>query len=41
MDWGIEEPKEKPIYKVREIRNEIEGKIKEMAEVIGRENKNS
>ena len=29
IDWGIEEPKEKPIEKVREIRDEIE--IKELA----------
>jgi arsenate reductase (thioredoxin) len=29
IDWGIEDPKEKPIEKVREIRDEIE--IKELA----------
>lgn len=30
QDWGIEDPKGKPIEKVREIRNEIEKKIKEL-----------
>ena len=31
QDWGIEDPKGKPIEKVREIRNEIEKKVKELA----------
>jgi protein-tyrosine-phosphatase len=31
IEWGIEDPKEKPIEQVREIRNEIEGRIKELA----------
>jgi arsenate reductase (thioredoxin) len=31
IDWGIEDPKDKPIEKVREIRDEIEGRIKELA----------
>lgn len=39
-DWGIEDPKGKPIEKVREIRDEIEKKIKEMVEEIGKENAN-
>ncbi len=39
-DWGIEDPKGKPIEKVREIRDEIERKIKEMVEEIGKENTN-
>ena len=39
-DWGIEDPKGKPIEKVREIRDEIERKISEMVEVIGKENMN-
>ena len=30
QDWGIEDPKGKPIEKVREIRNEIEKKVKEL-----------
>jgi protein-tyrosine-phosphatase len=36
LDWGIEDPKGKPIEKVREIRDEIERKIKEMVEAIGK-----
>jgi protein-tyrosine-phosphatase len=28
IDWGIEDPKGKPIEKVREIRDEIEKKVK-------------
>jgi protein-tyrosine-phosphatase len=31
IDWGIEDPKDKPIEKVREIRDEIERGIKELA----------
>jgi protein-tyrosine-phosphatase len=41
LDWGIEDPKGKPIEKVREIRDEIERKIKEMVEEIGKENTNN
>ena len=41
LDWGIEDPKGKPIEKVREIRDEIERKIREMVEVIAKENMNS
>ena len=32
IDWGIEDPKDKPIEKVREIRDEIERRIKELAD---------
>jgi protein-tyrosine-phosphatase len=32
MDWGIEGPKGKPIEKVREIRDKIERKVKELLE---------
>jgi protein-tyrosine-phosphatase len=32
MDWRIEDPKDKPIEKVREIRDEIEGKVKKLIE---------
>lgn len=39
-DWRIEDPKGKPIEKVREIRDEIERKIKQMVEEIGKENTN-
>ena len=31
QDWGIEDPKGKPIEKVREIRDKIEEKVKELA----------
>jgi protein-tyrosine-phosphatase len=31
IDWGIEDPKDKPIERVREIRDEIEGRIKGLA----------
>jgi protein-tyrosine-phosphatase len=31
IDWGIEDPKGKPIEKVREIRDEIERRVKELA----------
>ena len=37
LDWGIEGPKGKPLEKVREIRDEIERKIKELVEEIGKE----
>jgi arsenate reductase len=32
IDWSIEDPKDKPIEKVREIRDEIERRVKELAE---------
>jgi protein-tyrosine-phosphatase len=32
IDWGIEDPKGKPIEKVRQIRDEIEGKVKKLIE---------
>ena len=35
IDWGIEDPKDKPIEKVREIRDEIERKVKNL---IGEKN---
>ena len=31
IDWGIEDPKDKPIEQVRKIRDEIERRIKELA----------
>ena len=31
IDWGIEDPKEKQIEQIREIRDEIERRIKELA----------
>ena len=38
VDWEIEDPKGKPIEKVREIRNEIERRVKEIAQSIERQN---
>ena len=32
IDWGIEDPKGKAIEKVREIRDEIERRVKDLAE---------
>ena len=34
IDWGIEDPKGKPIEKVREIRDEIEKRVKEIVAEI-------
>ena len=34
IDWGIEDPKGKPIEKVREIRDEIERRVREIAETL-------
>src|SRR5574340_837371 len=33
-DWGIEDPKGKPIEKVREIRDKIEKKVKELVTTL-------
>jgi protein-tyrosine-phosphatase len=41
LDWGIDDPKGKPIEKVREIRDVIERKINEMVEGIGKESMNN
>jgi protein-tyrosine-phosphatase len=30
IDWGIEDPKGKPIEKIREIRDEIEVRVKDL-----------
>jgi arsenate reductase len=32
IDWGIEDPKDKPVERVREIRDEIERKVKKLIE---------
>jgi protein-tyrosine-phosphatase len=32
VDWEIEDPKDKPIEKVREIRDEVERKVKKLIE---------
>ena len=34
VDWNIEDPKGKPLEKVREIRDKIEGKVKKLIEEI-------
>ena len=34
LDWSIEDPKDKPIEKVREIRDEIEQRVKELVASI-------
>src|SRR5215210_6890532 len=38
MDWGIEDPKGKPIEKVRDIRDEIDRRVKEIAQSLQRQN---
>jgi arsenate reductase (thioredoxin) len=38
IDWGIEDPKDKPIEKVREIRDEIEKRVLEIIDA-GKDNK--
>jgi arsenate reductase (thioredoxin) len=38
VDWDIEDPKGKPIEKVREIRNEIEKRVREIAHSLERQN---
>ena len=35
IDWGIEDPKEKSIEKVRIIRDHIESKVKELIKSLG------
>lgn len=37
VDWGIEDPKGKPIEKVREIRDEIERQVKQIAQSLQRQ----
>jgi protein-tyrosine-phosphatase len=34
IDWGIEDPKYRAIEKVREIRDELERRVKEIAESL-------
>ena len=38
IDWGIEDPKGKPIEKVREIRDEIDRRVREIAQTLQRQN---
>ena len=37
LDWGIEDPKGKPLEQVRKIRDEIENKVKELVEKLENE----
>jgi len=34
VDWEIEDPKDKPIEKIREIRDEIEKRVKKLINEI-------
>ncbi len=38
INWGIEDPKSKPMDKVREIRDEIQRRVKEIAQSLQRQN---
>jgi protein-tyrosine-phosphatase len=38
IDWGIEDPKGKPIEKVREIRDEIDIRVREVAQSLQEQN---
>jgi arsenate reductase (thioredoxin) len=38
IDWGIEDSKGKPIDKVREIRDDIERRVREIAQSLQRQN---
>jgi protein-tyrosine-phosphatase len=38
VDWGIEDPKGKPIEKVRGIRDEIDRRVKEIAQSLQKQN---
>jgi arsenate reductase (thioredoxin) len=37
IDWGIEDPKGKPIERVREIREEIERRVRELATELNKQ----
>ena len=34
-DWGLEDPKDKPMAKVRQIRNEVQSKVEALIEHLG------
>lgn len=38
INWGIEDPKSKPMDEVREIRDEIQRRVKEIAQSLQRQN---
>ena len=37
IDWGLEDPKGKPIEKVREIRDEIDRRVRELAAELNKQ----
>jgi arsenate reductase (thioredoxin) len=37
IDWGLEDPKDKPLEKVREIRDEIERRVKQLAAELNKQ----
>ena len=37
IDWNLEDPKDKPIEKVREIRDEIERRVRELAAELNKQ----
>jgi arsenate reductase len=37
IDWGIEDPKGKPIEKVRDIRDEIDGRVRHLAAELNKD----
>lgn len=37
IDWGLEDPKDKPIEKVREIRDEIDRRVRELAAELNKQ----
>ncbi len=40
VDWGIEDPKDKPIERIREIRAEIKDRVEKLLESISSPNSN-
>jgi arsenate reductase len=40
IDWGIEDPKGKPVEKVREIRNDIEQRVKKLVVNLSKDKDN-
>jgi arsenate reductase (thioredoxin) len=37
IDWGIEDPKGKPLEKVRDIRDEIDGRVRQLAAELNKD----
>ncbi len=40
VDWGIEDPKDKPMDRIREVRDEIKGRVEKLLESIISQNSN-